>query len=237
MSSPSLRQVLSAIKKVLKTHVDTQILFQLVPESLIPATHDSTKDHSGLDDLAASVYDRILHPVDRVTARSLGNLKGKVRDYFQSPAFTLARPLPGKVKFLREPHATTLDVVDRESMLHVGYHVTPCGKWILAACIDQRGDVHDLKAWLVPDESSDSFVVMNVWGFVSGILIRASVQWRVSITKLGVMDPSELDGELESPCVQQLLTFTISLDFTSRDDGSTISTLASYAGGDPLRRT
>ena len=80
-------------------------------------------------------------------------------------------------------------------MLHVGYHVTSCGKWILAALIDQRGEAHDLKAWLVPDEPSDLFIVNNVWSFAANLLTKASVEWRVSITKLGSMGSSELDGE------------------------------------------
>ena len=216
MASTSLRHVLSAIKKVLRTHTDTQILFQLVPEALVPVTHDSTKDHSSLSDLATSVYDRVLRPVERVTARSSGNSKDQIRAYFHSPAFTLARPLPGKVKFVREAHAKTLDVADRQLMLHVGYHLTPCGKWILAASSDQRGETHDMKAWLVPDDFNDSFVVTSVWGFASSIMAKASVEWQVTVTKLGVMKATEFDGE----CVMSLLiatTLTIwpSLDIPS----------------------
>ena len=68
-----------------------------------------------------------------------------IRNYFQEPAFTLARPVHNKVSYVRASRSS-LDVMDRQ---HVGYHrISLCGKWILAACVDERGEAHDLGAWL-----------------------------------------------------------------------------------------
>lgn len=205
-TSPVLRQVFSAVKKATKTHSGT--LFQFVPEQLI-LNHmgNPSADSTDLKVLCASLYDRILLPVERFTSRRLVEVEdeGCLRKYFQEPAFTLARPIHNKVSFLRAPRAP-LDVMDRYTFVHIGYQVSPCGKWILAACVDQRGESHDLGVWLAqsPGEgveseaemSKDMFTVKKVWEFAVQFAKRANVEWRLVVSRLGAMGEGEVKGRL-----------------------------------------
>jgi mediator of RNA polymerase II transcription subunit 13 len=202
LASPVLRQVFSAVKKVLRTHSEAQILFQFVPEQLILSyMGNPSANFADLEVLCASLYDRILLPVDR---HMFWHEHGEsVRKYFQEPALVLARPVHNKVSFIRASRAP-LDVMDRHTFMHIGYQVSPCGKWILAACIDQRGEAHDLGLWLTqtPGEGGESeveiskemFLVKKVWEFAMQFAKRANVEWRMVVSKLGAMGESEVEG-------------------------------------------
>ncbi|TCD69177.1 hypothetical protein EIP91_008473 [Steccherinum ochraceum] len=195
LTSPVLRQILSAIKRVHKTRQSTSpILFQFVPEQLL-ASASSNSEPSALAAFVDSVYDRILCPVVRqVSCRSISSPED-TRSYQLKPAFTLAKPLHPEVKFVKEEAVTTLDVINRYSMLHVGYQVSRQGKWLLASCTDQCGEAHELKAWLVPeDEPVDSFIVNSVWEFVMSFATMANVEWHIVVAKRGAMTAREMDA-------------------------------------------
>ncbi|KAF5371974.1 hypothetical protein D9615_008048 [Tricholomella constricta] len=202
LASPVLRQVFSAVKKALKTYSEAQIHFQFIPEQLIHGNIGNPASvFSDLELLCGSIYNRILVPVDRVMSRRFFEFGERVRKYFQEPVLTLARPVYNKVSFVRAPHAS-LDVMDRNTFLHVGYQVSPCGKWILAACIDQRGEAHDLGVWLTqsPGEgeseevSDETFLVSKIWDFAVQFAKKANVEWRIVFSRLGTMAEGELEA-------------------------------------------
>ncbi|CAL1703490.1 unnamed protein product [Somion occarium] len=178
LTSPVLRQVLSAVKRGLKSHLGPRIVFHFVPEDLI-LDGIGTFNQSSLDSLVDAVYNRILRPVDRVLSQ------------------TLFADAENNVKFIRESHTSSLDVLERHSMLHVGYQVTPDGKWLLAACIDQRGEAHDLKAWLAPDDADEHFAISNVWSFALAFATKASLEWRIVVSKFGPVLEKELDAWID----------------------------------------
>ncbi|KAF7362482.1 Mediator of RNA polymerase II transcription subunit 13 [Mycena venus] len=209
LASPLLRQVFSAVKKALQAHEELQSLFQFVPEALI-ACSTCSNPASQIADLEAvcySTYDRILHSVDRVMSRRFFEHGESIRNYFQDPAYTLARPLHPTVKYVKRPKAP-LDVVDAGTFLHVGYRFSECGKWILCACVDQRGEAHDLAVWLTqtqtpnPDgEEADvetftheEYAVRKVWDFACQFAKRANVAWRIVFSKLGSMTIADLEA-------------------------------------------
>lgn len=184
-----------------------QILIHLVPE---PVTTRSLSDprsgHQGLESFVSNVYDRILQPVERAVPRRLFAHGAHTRAYFYAPAFSLARcPSSSargqtpRVSFVLETHPSSLDVVDRYTLLHVGYQLSTCGNWLNAVCVDARGEAQELGAWLVPGDSLDTFVVTQVWSFVHGFATRADVEWRIVIAKLGAMGVCELDSECFPP--------------------------------------
>ncbi|KAI0346942.1 hypothetical protein BDW22DRAFT_476714 [Trametopsis cervina] len=192
LASSALRQILSAMKKVRKQFPDAPILMHLLPDSLIQgALHDSTLPHAGLENIAHTVYDRVVLPTDRSMARRLLASGEKTRTLFSEPAFALAAPIHRKVAFSLEAHPSTLDVADRHYMLHVGYRASECGKWLFATCIDQRGEAHDLKAWLMPDDGLEHFIINSVWEFAMNMATKANVEWRIVISKLGPIGTTE----------------------------------------------
>lgn len=119
-------------------------------------------------------------------------------------AFTLARPLHHKVSFVRASHAR-LDVMDRHTFLHVGYGLSPCGKWILAACVDQRGEAHELGVWLTqspgedgePEISRETYMIKKVWNFAIAFSKKANVEWRLVFARVGHISNGELNGMCE----------------------------------------
>ncbi len=195
LASPLLRQVLSGIKKVFDKD-DKQVCFQLVPDYLVtsPIEHPSTK-YAGLEVLVDSVYDRLPRHIDRSMSQRFSATGQKTAEDFESPAFTLANNIPGKTSFSFEFPPSNLGLMDRHTFLHVGYHVTPCKKWIIAACIDERGVSHDMGIWLTQDDFHETQVVGQVWDFAMEFARKANVEWRIAVAKLGNMGEAELDGK------------------------------------------
>ena len=193
LSSQTLRQVFSAVKRAQRTRTQEQILFQFIPAQLVYSLKFSA-GRGGVFAFACSIYNRISSSVDRVMSQQIVENSLRTRDFFQEPAFSLARPLHTKVHFVRQFPVLSLDVVDRHTLLHVGYRLSSCGKWVFACCIDQRGEAHDLAVRLLPNESPEAFIAQHLWAFVVGVAKRASVEWRIVIAKLGSMDTRELEG-------------------------------------------
>ena len=195
MRNPLLRQLFASVKRALKTYSEARIEFQFVPEdNIINFVEHSALHERDLLYLCHSVYERILRPVDRWMSRKFLEHGARVRSYFQEPVFTIARPIHSKVQFVREASVRSLDVVDRHTLLHVSYQVSPCGKWIMAACVDQRGESHELGLWLTQSESVETQFVNQVWEFALKFARKANVEWRIVIAKQGTMGEAELEG-------------------------------------------
>ncbi|PCH41643.1 hypothetical protein WOLCODRAFT_163279 [Wolfiporia cocos MD-104 SS10] len=214
-ASPSLRQIFSAIKRASKQHPDVEILYHLVPEALTASGYgDSRSSHGGLESFAASVYDRILRPVERFMTRPLSAAQLSSRACFQAPSYALARArmatgsvqVGPRIRYALEPQPSSLDVMDRLTFLHVGYQLSSCGRWILAACVDEWGDAYELGAWLAPEEQLEISIASQVWAFALNFAKRANIEWRIVLAKLGTMHASELtawtellDNEVSKP--------------------------------------
>ncbi|KAI0772549.1 mediator complex subunit 13 C-terminal-domain-containing protein [Trametes elegans] len=204
-SSTVLRQILSAVRRFHKTNTAGDILFHFVPESFIGGIHTHPGANlGGLDEFVCSVYDRILIPVTRAMSRKFFERSGAISRYLEAPAYALvcssggkahARSVaPPRVSFALESTVSSLDVMNRHMLLHVGYQVSHCGRWVLAACVDAEGEAHELRTWLAPDENIEAFLVNRVWNFVHEFSRRANIEWRIVISKLGVMSHGEIDA-------------------------------------------
>ncbi|KJA21672.1 hypothetical protein HYPSUDRAFT_87898 [Hypholoma sublateritium FD-334 SS-4] len=205
LSSAILRQILSVVKKVAANYRTGQLIFQFIPEQhLFSSLEKPAGYESALDQLAFSVYDRVLVVVDRLrTQRANLSFGDDTRRYFAAPSFTLARPLHTRVSYARAAHAS-LDVLDRHTLLHVGYHLTACGKWIIATCVDQRGEAYETGVWLAqPPEGEEEggtleeYTVRRVWEFAMQFAKKTNVEWRVIFARLGVMSERELQAWTE----------------------------------------
>ncbi|KAJ6488252.1 mediator complex subunit 13 C-terminal-domain-containing protein [Mycena vitilis] len=209
LASPLLRQVFSSVKKALQAHEGSQSLFQFVPEALV-ACSTSSNPAAQIADLEAvchSTYDRILLPVDRVMSRRFFEHGEPIRSYFQDPAYTLARPLYPTVTYVKRSKAP-LDVIDAGTFLHVGYAFSECGKWISCACVDQRGEAHDLAVWLTQTQTpnvdgeetevetftNEEYAVRKIWDFACQFAKRANVAWRIVFSKLGSIANADLNA-------------------------------------------
>ncbi|KAI6128343.1 mediator complex subunit 13 C-terminal-domain-containing protein [Pisolithus croceorrhizus] len=192
LASPLFRQILSTIKRIQKSCTDYPVLFHLLPDAVI-AAHDWTDNVAELEAICFSVYQRLPRPVTRSMSREILETGEPTRAYFQEPLLTLSRPITPTVLFSQHGQARSLDVLDRHMFLHVGYRFSSCGKWLLASCVDQRGEGYDVGSWLTQDDVETSAVV-QIWNFAAQFARRANIEWRLVITKLGVLSASELDA-------------------------------------------
>ncbi|KAI0329947.1 hypothetical protein GY45DRAFT_1251784 [Cubamyces sp. BRFM 1775] len=203
-SSTVLRQILSAVRRFYKAYLGGDILVHFVPDSLVEGIHTHPASNlSGLNDFVCSVYDRILIPVTRAMSRKFFAHGAPLVGYFEAPAYALictpgtrsgADFAPPRVSFALESTVSSLDVMNRHMLLHVGYQISSCGRWILAACVDAEGEAHELRAWLTPDDGVEAFLVGQVWSFVREFSRRANIEWRIIISKLGMMPHIEIDA-------------------------------------------
>lgn len=182
-------------------------MVHLVPQFL---TREGSKvpssSHHSLDSLALVLYDRLLRPVERLNAHRFHPPVAEITDFFQVPAFTIARGVPS-VKFSAQYPASTLDVTEHHFLLHVAYKVSDCGRWLVAVCSDQHGEAHDARVWLGgagnPDDEvgtpdSHGVRILNLWDFCLSFARRANVEWRIVFAKLGALDSDELRGLFSS---------------------------------------
>jgi mediator of RNA polymerase II transcription subunit 13, fungi type len=196
LSSPILRHIISAVMRAQTVYANSSILFQFIPEvqvfgsMRVPAYSD--KD---VETLCYTIYDRLLTEIDREMSRSFFRKGQLIRRSFYEPVFTLSRN-HSTFKFSTAPHAS-IDVVDRHTLLHVGYTISSCGRWLLAACSDARGENYNLGTWLLMDESEnkDKVIADKVWTFALEFARLAAVEWRVVICKLGTITVSEREGK------------------------------------------
>ena len=196
LASSNFRQILSAAKRATKGSPTTSPLFQFVPESMV---YDSANEDQGtISAFVTSVYDRLLKSVSRGMAHPLFSHEESVQALLQSPAFVLSRPQYSRPIFLRQAPARSLDVMDRHLLLHVGYGISTCGKWVMASCIDQRGSGHDLGLWLNQSDDGipEEFIVNKIWEFAMAFTKRTDVEWRVAFSKAGPIDEREMEGQL-----------------------------------------
>lgn len=195
LASGPLRQIFSAMRRAKKAQPDASLLFHLVPEPLTSGNVENpAMRHLGFEIMADTIYDRVLTVTQRMLSQAQIADGERTQALFQEPAFVLARPLLKKPTFRLEARVKSLDVMDRFSVFHVGYRVSPCRRWLFAACVDQRGEMHELKAWVLQDDNSEKFVVRSIWALAVNVAARANVEWRIAITKHGTMNALELEA-------------------------------------------
>ncbi|KAF9534436.1 mediator complex subunit 13 C-terminal-domain-containing protein [Crepidotus variabilis] len=206
LSSSTFRQILTLTKKAQSQDPFSTTLFHFIPEQhIFSEIGQSTQYDTTFDLLSASIYNKIQIPVDRFQSHPSPGYdlnKEDVHAMFVTPSFTLSRPHHNKVTLVRAPNAS-LDVIDRYTLLHVGYHLTSCGKWIIACCVDERGENHQIGVWLTQSpvdregdsgQSDELYAVKKIWNFAMEFARQTDIEWRVVFSRLGVPSEREIDA-------------------------------------------
>ena len=195
LASPIFRQVCSTVKRILQGDVAHHVRTFFVPEQCVFRIGDQPGlSNFDLDRLCLSLYDRILRPIDRQMPRRFHDHGPPSRGYFREPAFAIARPAHVRVNYQTQFPARLLDVMDRHTLLHVGYQFTACGRWVVAAAIDQRGESYQLGTFLCDSNDHEKGVVECLWKFAVDFGRKGNVDWHLVIARLGSMGERELDG-------------------------------------------
>ena len=204
LKSPALRAIIMSQNRVSKLpgqyNVDqNRVLVHFVPDYFVtdPHTHPTTR-HVGLEQFVNSVYNRLLRPTLRQTSRKFWEYNPAFENRFQVPAYVLARKTPPQTR-LEWSEEPSLNTLDRHNFLQVGYRLSECKNWLLAACTDERGEAHDVAVWAVPHQNdcpslNVNWIVSNVWIFATQFAQRAHTEWRIVISKLGNMGENEVEG-------------------------------------------
>ena len=158
--------------------------------------------HGGLEAVANSVYNRLLRPVERIIHRREFRNISPVQTWVQAPAFTISRPLAPSFKYVLDWPVQAIVVMDRHSLLHVGYRLSTSQEWLLASCVDQRGEAYELQVWMLSqieggeNVSMELKIARQLLRFATSFARRAKIEWKVVISKMGQMTISEVTGAL-----------------------------------------
>lgn len=220
LENPTLRSIIRSRKHAPKLAGQRdfnhdRVLFHLVPDNYIadPYVYPCTR-YLGLEQFVQSVYDRLLRVCRRPASLNSSLNPAAIDNRFQTPAFVLSRPNSPETHFQWEGRPS-LNVMDRHCFVHVGYRLSKCRKWLLAACIDERGEAHDLAVWNIPYHSEDdqslsgdidvnmAWVVENIWLFTSQFARRGDTEWRIVLSRFDEITESEVEGEL-SPKISEI---------------------------------
>ena len=123
----------------------TRVLLHLVPET---ALLSQSQAHESPFSIARAVYDRLPRTVSRAASRPFFRRGLPWRARFDAPLVALARKTGAPRAELRyEWPARGLDVLDRGTLLHVGYAVSRCGMWVVLGSSDERGESRSCATW------------------------------------------------------------------------------------------
>ncbi|GAA98147.1 uncharacterized protein L969DRAFT_46139 [Mixia osmundae IAM 14324] len=198
LSEPTLEQTADK-------HRPHPFLVHLVaPDALLRAFEISGQPGEATDEtaLAFRLYDRLRLEVEHrsakpETAEALG-LTAKARHgSFQGHAFTLSlERVASRPRIDFSWPSRSLDILDRHRMLHVAYAISADRRWLCLACVDDRGEGHTVRVKLLPAnvQPGQTYIqaCLLVWELAQGTATSASVEWRVVIVKMGLLEALEL---------------------------------------------
>lgn len=224
LESLSLRAIIKSQKCVAKIdgqhdfHQD-RVLIHFVPDYCVedPYVYPETR-HVGLAHFVTSVYNRLLRVTMRETSRQFWAYSPPFENRFQVPAFTLARNETPRTQYQWDERPS-LNSIDRHTLLHVGYRLSNSRRWLFAACIDERGEAHDIAVWGY-DSQPFTWIVSHVWIFIKQFSQQADTEWRIVVSKLGEISEPEVEGTFQChvPVFIYLYKYFFSLDVSSGND-------------------
>jgi mediator of RNA polymerase II transcription subunit 13 len=165
-----------------KINSTNELVLQLVPldfvasptSIMVPLPSESAR-------LAMEVYDRCINFSSDPSA----------------PAILIEQPLPKSIDF-KMTATPSAAVLQENSCLHIAYAQSIDGRWITAAWINNRGTQQMTASYCLgrknePVSMLFSDVANEIWETTMDIISAKKIHWRVMITRVGVMDPSEIE--------------------------------------------
>ncbi|KAG0645921.1 Mediator complex subunit 13 [Hyphodiscus hymeniophilus] len=159
-----------------------ELVLQLVPLDFVASPISVTVPlPSEYARLAMEVYDRCINFSSASSA----------------PAILLEQPLPKSIDF-KMSGIPSASVLQENSCLHIAYAQSIDDRWITAAWTDNRGTQQMSASYCLgrknePISMPFSEVANEIWETTMNIISAKKIHWRVMITRIGVMDPSEIE--------------------------------------------
>jgi mediator of RNA polymerase II transcription subunit 13 len=165
-----------------KMNTTNELVLQLVPLDFVASpTSIMVPLPSEYARLAMEVYDRCTNFASASSA----------------PAVLLEQPLPKSIDF-KMTSTPSASVLQENSCLHIAYAQSIDDRWITAAWTDNRGTQQMTASYCLgrknePISMLFSEVANEIWLTTMDIISAKRIHWRVMITRVGVMDPSEIE--------------------------------------------
>jgi len=177
-----------------------ELVLQLVPLSFIASpTSIAIPRPSEYLRLAMEVYNRCI----------------EFTTYTSAPAIILEQPLPKSIDF--KLNATpSASLLQENSCLHIAYAQSIDDRWITAAWTDNRGSQQMTASYCLgrknePLSMPFSDVANEIWETTLDVISSKKIHWRIMITRVGVMDPSEIDFWIGLAATEQAVQVNLTL--------------------------
>jgi hypothetical protein len=215
---PSALEVLSTIQSIIALHQLLQInsspskmIIHPLPMSIITGSLTSSRCSAQLNELAFSIYDRLPIQILQVKPpppETFTNLfthppsPTPIR-LFQSPAFVVSPRRHTVIEFDLKWPVPSLEILHRHRLLHAVYDVVPSTncighEWIVVSVIDESGESWKTVPKLLKARSgimNEKLRLKEVWKIVQSSILKVNVEWRVVISRYGLMSKLEIEGE------------------------------------------
>ena len=189
-----------------KVSIANDLVLQLIPLSFIASpTSLTVPSPSEYIRLAMEVYDRCIG----------------FTTYSSTSAILLEQPLPRNIDFKLSPNPSA-SVFQENSCLHIAYAQSIDDRWITAAWTDNRGAQQMTASYCLGRKNellsmSFSDIANEIWETTLDIMSRKKIHWRIMISRVGVMAPSEIEfwtglASTESDARVNLTLITVQTD-------------------------
>lgn len=196
-STFSLRDVERQLRSALADQPELRTVVHVVPSSSVfDSPTSSTSSSERFEAIASAVYDRVRRSVPRLVPRSLFVDSDSVSS-IRYPALHLSRSPSHRVELSAKWPATSLNLSDRRTMLHVAYSASP--EWIAAFAVDELGFSQAHQVWRVSGCTEGERLVEKVWAFVRDFTSKADVEWDLVVCRAGAMPFADLLGKSPPP--------------------------------------
>lgn len=189
-----------------KVNAANELVLQLVPLDFVASpTSMVVPSPAEYARLAMEVYDRC---IDFSSSSS-------------TPGILLEQPLPKNIDFKLNVNPSA-SLLQENSCLHIAYAQSIDDRWITAAWTDNRGTQQMTASYCLgrknePLSMPFSNVANEIWETTLEIISSKKIHWRIMITRVGVMDPSEIEfwsglASTESNAQVNLTLITVQTD-------------------------
>ncbi len=116
--------------------------------------------------------------------------------YLQYSRFTLAPDQPPKLALTLAWPLKSYDVLNRWRLVHGAYGYDARTGLLVAFVIDAEGEVWEMRTWRDILPSAVSEHVEKLWESFADIATTAAIEWRLTVSRLGIMTSEEYEGLL-----------------------------------------
>lgn len=161
----------------------------------------STVQPRQLDGLAFEVYDRLPRLVKRVETQ--GRPMNDRPAFLQYPYFTLAADHPPKPALTLAWPLRSYDVLNKWRLVHGAYGYDASLEMLVAIVIDSEGEGWEIRTWRGTNIIDLPNKIEELWEFYSEFADVAAIEWRLTVSRLGIMTSDEHEGR----CIRWPLSF------------------------------